>query len=168
MRLTRDYAFDMIEMVGKAISTARMRRVTAKDIEGLAPPWLLEILKRRRPPPEERKPGQDEFGLFQNSPWDDQYQDDSERTDLSSVVPGAQDFQTSPVEEKKFRREWDDYGDAISCRLWEIQRKLRFKEVGVQDTLKDLAELCRKLPANYISKGWGNRLLDIIDAHSRG
>jgi hypothetical protein len=168
MRLTKDYCFDIIELVGKAVSTARMRRVTAKDIESLAPPWLRAILEALRPPPPERKPGQDEFGLFEDSPWEGQYQEDSARTDLSSVVRGAEDFQTSPVEEKVFRREWDIFGDSVSCRLWEIQRRLRFKIVGVQDTLKDLAELCRGLPNGYISKGWGNRLIDIIDAHSRG
>jgi len=164
MRLTREYAFDMIEMVGKAVVTARKKAVTMRDIDGLVPPWLKDILRRSRPEP---SPGQDEFGLFGESPWAAQYESDSERTDLASVVPGAEDFQTSPVERKMIQREWDSYGDSIACELWQIQRKLRFKTVGVQDTLKDLQALCYRI-RSFISKGWANRLAQIIDACSRG
>ena len=71
------------------------------------------------------------------------------------------------VEKKKARRNKHKYGDMYSCRLWELQRKLSFKHSSPQGTLKDLLLLCREI-AGFISCGWANRLVQIIDTCSRG
>lgn len=156
MRITRDYFFDMVELVGRAITTARQKPADDSWLDGMIPRWMP---KPKAPP----KPAQDEFGLFSGTPWGD-----SERTDLSSVVPGAQDdFGFSVVERKEASRNKHDYGDSISCELWEIQRQVRFKEIGVMEGLKDLQQLCRRLARNFISAGWANRLTQIIDECSR-
>jgi len=161
MRISREYFFDMVELVGRAITTARLKPADDSWLDGMIPKWMP-----KPPPPEIHKPGQDEFGLFSGTPWAST--SDSERTDLSTIVPSAQaDFGFSPVERKEATRNKRDYGDSISCELWEIQRQVRFKEIGVLEGLKDLQELCRRLSRHFISAGWANRLTQIIDQFSR-
>lgn len=161
MRISREYLFDMIELVGKAISTARAKPADDAWLDELLPGWI-----RKRPPPRKNPKahtaGHDEFGLFDGTPWSSQ-DDSPERTDLSTVVPGSKDdYGFGPVERKKASRSKHEYGDQVASELWHLQRQVRFKEVGVMDGLKDLQQLCRRL-AGFISEGWANRLTQIID-----
>lgn len=157
MRISREYFFDMVELVGRAITTARAKPADDSWLDDILPRWMP------KPPKKEiHKPGQDEFGLFQDTPW--AATEDSERTDLSTIVPDAEaGFGFGPIEKRKASQSKKDYGDSISCELWELQRKVRFKEVGVMDALKDLQQLCRRLSKHFISAGWANRLTQIID-----
>lgn len=157
MRISREYFFDMVELVGRAITTARLKPADDSWLDDIIPKWMPKLPKE-----EIHKPGQDEFGLFSGTPWAST--SDSERTDLSTVVPDAGfNFGFGPTERKTASRNKHDYGDSISCELWELQRKVRFKEVGVMDALKDLQQLCRRLAKIFISEGWANRLTQIID-----
>jgi hypothetical protein len=164
MRLSRDQVFDLIELVGKAVATARQRPVTQDWLDEISPKWLRDIPKPK-PNPKAHTPGQDEFGLFDGSPWSSE-EADSERTDLSTVVPGAADYNMgfSEVEKKTARRNQREFGDDISCRLWEIQRRMRFKLSTVTETLDQLRELCDWLGRKgYISKGWARSVRAVID-----
>jgi hypothetical protein len=159
MRISRDYFFDMVELVGKAITTARKKPADESWLDEMLPRWMP-----RPPKPKEEihKPGQDEFGLFTGTDWAST--EDSDRTDLSTIVPDSGvNFGFGPTERRKASRSKHEYGDSISCELWELQRKVRFKEVGVMDALKDLQALCRRLAKAFISEGWANRLTQIID-----
>ena len=119
MKLTKEYAFDMIEMVGRAVATARQKQVTPETLDGMTPKWLKDLFKGRGKP--RHKPGQDEFGLFEGSPWESQYRE-SDNADLENVIPGVDGFSFTEVERRKLQREWDQYGDAIACQLWELQK----------------------------------------------
>lgn len=160
MRLSREYAFDMIEMVGKALSTARSKPADASWIDGMVPGWLRKKLPP--PPPDPAEPPEDEYGLFTESGWKD-----SDAGGGAVHAGGDEDLGFSVVEKKKARRNKHKYGDMYSCRLWELQRKLSFKHSSPQGTLKDLLLLCREI-AGFISCGWANRLVQIIDTCSRG
>lgn len=161
MRISREYFFDMVELVGKAITTARRKPADKSWLDGMIPKWMPKL-----PPEEIHKPGQDEFGLFSGTPWAATH--DSERTDLSTILSGLDpQYGFGPVEKKEAERAKHDYGDSISCQLWEIQRQVRFKEIGVTEGLKDLQQLCRRLAKTFISEGWANRLTQIIDECSR-
>lgn len=163
MRITREYVFEMIDMIGKAVAGVRNKKiVTAKDLDRLTPDWLKKMidgLTRRM-----KKRDEDPWGVMAEAGWKDS--ETSEETDLSTIAAGAESFSESAVEKKFIRREWDQYGDSIGCRLWELDRQLRFKEVGVYDALKELGDLCRQFN-RYISPGWGDRIIRIIDEHSR-
>ena len=160
MRISREYLFSMIEFVGKAIATARSKPADGAWLDEMGAPW---IRKRPEKKPREPLPGQDEFGLFDGTPWSQDEASDSERTDLATVVPdSAENFGFGPTERQKAARAKHEFGDQISCKLWELQRQVRFKETGVMDGLKDLQQLCRRL-AGFISEGWANRLAQIID-----
>jgi len=162
MRITRDYVFDMIDMIGRALTTARMKPATMDfwldPLEGLFGERFEKELENARGT-------DDEWGLFAGSPWN---QDEpSSRTDLARIVPGAENFQMSPVEKSLAEKNKHWEGDAISCKLWEIQRQLSFKLSSVRDCLKDLQELAAAIAVRWISKGWGDRLRAIIDEDGR-
>jgi len=160
MRISREYFFDLTELVGKAITTARKKPADQSWLDDMIPRWMP------KPPPEEiHKPGQDEFGLFSGTPWAST--SDSERTDLSTILSQDPGFGFGPLEKKKAEKSKQDYGDSISCELWELQRQVRFKEIGVMDALKDLQTLCRRLSKHFISEGWARRLTQIIDECSK-
>ncbi len=160
MRISRDYVFDMIDLVGRALTTAR-KKPASMDF------WLdpLEGLfgKRFEKELEEAKGTEDEWGLFEGSTWEEP----SARTDLARVAPGAEDFQMSPVERVKAEKNKNHEGDMLSCRLWEIQRHLSFKLSSVHDCLKDLQVLAAAIAKRWISPGWGDRLRTIIDEDGR-
>lgn len=161
MRISRDYFFDLVELVGLAIRTARSKPADGGWLDELGAPWIRR--RPHKPPPVERRPGQDEYGLFDGTPWSTESGGDSERTDLASVVPESREqFGFGPTERQKAARAKYEFGDRIACELWELQRQVRFKETGVLDGMKDLQQLCRRL-AGFISEGWANRLTQIID-----
>lgn len=162
MRISRDWLFDLIELVGRAITTARSKPADGAWLDEMGAPW---IRKRPRKKPPEPRIGQDEYGLFDGTPWsqDRGNEGESERTDLATVVPdSAENFSLQGAEHQKAKRAKHEFGDGIACELWELQRQVRFKETGVMDALKDLQQLCRRL-AGFISEGWANRLTQIID-----
>lgn len=162
MRISREYLFDMLELVGKAISTARSKPADESWLDELLPGWIRDRKPRKNP--KAHTEGHDEFGLFDGTPWSSAEEDDSRRTDLSTVVPGSKDdYGFGPLERKKASRTKHEYGDMIASELWNLQRQVRFKEVGVLDGLKDLQQLCRRLAKWFISEGWARRLTQIID-----
>jgi hypothetical protein len=168
MRLTREYAFDMIELVGKAVSTGRLKEADRTwDLDeqmGLfARRWRLKL----DPVEEAVKEADREYSesLFGGTPWAD------EGEGPLSEHPGDKysEWGSERFEQRRAKREKDSYGDGVACRLWELQRRLRFREIGVQETLKSLQTLCSQLHSvKFISAGWASRLAQIIDAHSRG
>lgn len=159
MRLSREQLFDLVELVGKAVSTARQRPVDESWLDEITPGWLRG---RPKPNPPQKSPGNDEFGLFDGSPWE--AQDDSERTDLSTVVPGAEDFAFAEPEKRKARRNKNEFGDSVACQLWEIQRRVRFRLSTVTEALEDLRRLCSDLgKIRFITPGWGAMVRAVID-----
>lgn len=160
MRISREYYFDLVELVGRAITTARSKPADGAWLDELGAPWIRKRPRKKPPCP---KPGQDEFGLFDGTPWSQDEVSESDRTDLATVVPdSAEDFGFQGAERRKAQRAKHEFGDRVACELWELQRQVRFKEMGVMDALKDLQQLCRRL-AGFISEGWANRLTQIID-----
>jgi hypothetical protein len=159
MRLSREQLFDLVELVGKAVSTARQRPVDASWLDEITPKWLQD---RPKPKPPLKSPGNDEFGLFDGTPWS--AQEDSERTDLSTVVPGAEDFAFSEPEKQKAKRNKNGYGDDVACQLWEIQRRVRFRLSTVTEALDDLRQLCDRLgQIRFITSGWATMVRSVID-----
>lgn len=173
MRITREYVFDMIEMVGKAVSGARAKKGKA------GPEWDLDehlgrILRRwaedndplARKIREAARNEDDRWGL--KTGWVDSQQDGQGSID-DRPRERYSEWGSEAFEQRRAARGYDQYGDAVSCRLWKIQRRLSFRETGVQDALKCLIELCEQMGASgYLSKGWANRLMAILHAHSRG
>lgn len=155
MRLSREQFYDLVELVGKAVSTARQRPVDEAWLDDILPGWV-----KRLPKPKRRPPSQDEFGLFEGSSWSDD--GESERTDLRTVVPGAEDVGFSGPERRKARRNQNEYGDGISCQLWSLQRQVSFGDISVTDGLEQLRELCEQI-AGYISPGWARSVRAVID-----
>lgn len=155
MRLSRDQLFDLVELVGKAVSTARQRPPDKSWLDEAAPGWLRKLPKPKEPP-------KDEYGLFEGTPWASG--EESEATDLDTVAPGAGSFGFAEPEKRKARKNQHEFGDFVSCRLWEIQRRVRFKITTVTDALEDLRRLCDSLGRQgYISKGWAKSLRCVID-----
>jgi hypothetical protein len=171
MRISREYFFDLCELIGKAVATARKKAA--------GPEWdmdeQLEIFARRfainldevdRRIREEAEK-EDTYGLFRTSGWKDSAQDGvdgavNERENrLQYSEWGSERF-----EQRKAQRCYNDFGDGVSCRLWELMRQVQFKETRVMDAMKDLQNMCSGLQG-YISAGWGNRLSQIIDHWSR-
>lgn len=159
MRLSREQFFDLVELVGKAITTARKKPAGEDWLEEISPRWI------RDKNPKAHTPGQDEFGLFDGTPWSS-LEDHSARTDLEAVATGAGDFGFSPVERAKADRAKREFGDTVSCQLWEIQRQVRFRLIGVTEGMTQLMELCRRLARHFISEGWANQLVRILDRAS--
>lgn len=154
MRLSREQVFDLVELVGKAVSTARQRPVDASWLDEISPGWL-----RRLPKPE--KPPEDEFGLFEGSSWQS---GSPEQTDLEAVAPGAGDFGFAEPEKRQARRSQREFGDGVSRQLWDIQRQVQFKLTTVTDALDQLRRLCDSLGSlGYISKGWARSVRLVID-----
>jgi regulator of RNase E activity RraB len=134
MRITREYVFDMIELVGKAVQTARKKEA--------GPEWDMDY----------------------------QIQKFCERHELSPLEQAIKEsvgIQYEDYDSGKAKRAKHDFGDAVSCELWAIQRELSFKMIGTQDAIKRLQSLCNRL-ARFISAGWGTRLANIIDTCARG
>jgi hypothetical protein len=171
VRITREYVFDMIEMVGKAITSARAKKDKAGpewDLDGaidaLIHRWMEERDPLARKIREAAKNEDDRWGL--NLGWTDSEPgggvDDAPREKFSEW--GSEKF-----EQRRAAACYDDFGDSLSCRLWKIQRQLSFKDIGVQEAFTQLIELCERAACvRYITKGWANRLLAILHAHSRG
>lgn len=171
MRISRDYFFDLCELVGKAITTARKKSPGPEwdmdeQLEILGRRWSIDLDAVDRKIREEAGKEEDPYGLFHESGWKDSAQDGQEgavdeRENRRSYSPwGSEKF-----EARKARRAYHDFGDGVSCRLWSLMREVRFKETGVVDAMKKLQSLCNGL-AGYISAGWGNRLAQIIDLWS--
>lgn len=168
MRVTRDWLFDYIELVGKAIAGVRSRRAGPEWdlddlISGFIDRWRMNRDRIERSIEREAQEEDDHWGL--GIDWKDSADDgtsgplgDRPRKEYSRW--GSEAF-----EQKRAQGYYDDFGDAISCRLWEIQRRLRFKEMGVLDTAKELQEMLHKLKG-YVSAGWANSLAAIIDQAS--
>lgn len=171
MRISREYFFDLCELIGKAVTTARKKAAGPEwdmdeQIEILARRWSIDLDEVDRRIREEAEK-EDQYGLFGGSDWKDSAQDGVDgavderenRREYSSY--GSEKF-----EQRKAQRCYNDFGDGVSCRLWELMRQVRFKETKVVDAMKDLQGLCNGL-GGYISSGWGNRLAQIIDHWSR-
>jgi hypothetical protein len=164
-RISREYVFDLLELVGKAVSTARKKAA--------GPKWDLDeqidlFLRRWSIAPAEideycRKAAEeDEYGLFEGSSWRDSAAGVEGSVDERENRRDYSPWGSEAFEQRKAQRHYDDFGDSVSCSLWELQRRLRFKELGVRDALKELQEQCHRL-RGYISTGWANRLAAIID-----
>lgn len=172
MRISREYFFDLVELVGKAITTARKKAA--------GPEWnmdeQLEIFMRRHQIDNDdlekaiRKAAareDDHWNVFGDSGWKDSAQDGNDgAVDERENRQEFSKYGSEAFEQRKCQREKDQFGDGISCQLWELQRQVRFGETKVVDALKDLQQLCHRL-AGFISAGWGNRLAQIIDHWSR-
>lgn len=162
MRITREYLFDMVEMVGKAVATARRRQ--ADDS------WLmddiLDMMIRKSELTEsmvDEEAQKEDWGVVDDSQWKskDDAQTKEERLDLDKngwSVYGADQF-----EMKKAQKEKDDFGEVVAWQLRSLQRAVAFKDIGVIEGLKRLQELCHRFRKTFISEGWANRLAAIID-----
>jgi len=172
MRISREYFFDLVELVGKAITTARKKPA--------GPEWNMEeqlrtFMRRHeieeddldRAVREAADREDDRWNVFGESGWKDSAQDGNDgAVDARPERKAFSRWGSEAFEQKKCQREKDEFGDGISCQLWELQRQVRFKETKVVDAMKDLQHLCHRL-AGFISAGWGNRLAQIIDHWSR-
>jgi hypothetical protein len=163
MRLSREQFFDLVELVGKAVVTARLKPADDSWLDEMVPGWLRAKKPRRNP--KAHTPGQDEFGLLDGTPWSSQ-EDESERTDLVAVAPGAGDFGFAAVERARAERAKREFGDGVSTELWTIQRKVSLGGYTVTEGMTLLMELCRRLSRMFISEGWANTLTRIIDRAS--
>jgi hypothetical protein len=169
MRITREYIFDLIELVGKAVVTARKKAAGPEwdldeQVARFIDRWRLNRDRIEKAVQEEAAAENNHWGLDLGG-WKDSTEngtagslDDRPRETYSRW--GSEAF-----EQRRAQREYDFFGDAAACSLWEIQRRLRFKETGVMDSLKDLQGMCDNL-RTYISTGWANRLAAIIDQSS--
>ena len=174
MRITKEYVFDMIEMVGKAVTNARAKKDKAgpewdlnEGIDCLIRKWLEDRDPLARRIREAANNEDDRWGILTG--WKDSAQDGVSGSLDDGPRESYSEYGSEKFEQRKARRGYDEYGDAVSCRLWKIQRKLSFGDIGVHDALRDLAELCERCgETGYISKGWSGRLLAILHAHSRG
>lgn len=171
MRLSREYFFDMCELVGKAITTARKKKAGPswdmdEQLEIFFRKWEIDRDEVERRIRAEAKEEDDRFGLFEASSWRDSAQDgqmgpiDERENRQEYSKYGSEKF-----EQRKAQKFYNDFGDGVSCRLWELMRQVRFKETGVVDGLKELQGICGQL-VGYISAGWANRLAAIIDLNS--
>lgn len=170
MRISREYFFDLCELVGKAITTATQKEAGPKwdmeeQLECFARRWSLDLDAVDRKIREAHK--EDEYGLFEESGWKDSAQDGTDSAvDERENRRAYSRYGSERFEQRKAQRCYNDYGDTVSCHLWELMRQVRFKETRVVDAMKDLQRLCNGL-GGYISSGWGNRLAQIIDHWSR-
>jgi hypothetical protein len=171
MRISREYFFDMCELVGKAVTTARKKEAGPswnmdEQLEIFFRKWKIDADKVDRAIREEAKEEDDRWGVFKESGWKDSAQDgqggpiDERENRQEYSKYGSEKF-----EQRKAQKFYNDFGDGVSCRLWEIMRQVRFKEIGMVDGLKELQRICNDL-AGYISAGWANRLAVIIDLNS--
>jgi len=167
MRITREYLFDMVELVGTAVATARRRQ--ADDS------WLiddmLDFMIRKYDLTEtmvDEEAQKEDWGVVDDSQWKskDEASTKEERLDLDKngwSVYGAEGF-----EMKKAQKAKDEFGEVVAWQLRTIQRAVAFKDIGVIEGLKRLQELCNHLRKTFISEGWANRLAAIIDSSCRG
>jgi hypothetical protein len=175
MRITKEYVFDMIEMVGKAVANARAKSDKAGpewdfwgSVESMVRRWMDEKDPIARKIKAAAEAEDDRWNL--ETGWKDSAQDS---VDGQVAEPQYREtyseYGSEKFEQRTAKREYKEFGDTVSCRLWKIQRELSFGDSGVHDALKDLIRLCEWMGGlNYISKGWANRLLVILHAHSRG
>lgn len=172
MRLTREYVFDLIELVGKAVVTARKKAASRAwdmdgQLDGFVRRWSLdtEDLDRRIRESAGLRQG---WGLFGGSTWRDSSDDgqDGSIDDRAASTPWSP-WGGEAFEQRRAQRNYDSHGDSFACSLWRLQRQLQFKEVGVLEALKDLQEICSTVGRGFISQGWGNRLAAIVDQTSR-
>ncbi len=171
MRITREYFFDLCDLIGKAITTARKKPA--------GPEWNMDeqigfFMRRHeidqdkleKAIREEAQAEDDRWNVFGESGWKDSAQDGQEgAVDASEKRREYSKWGSEQFEQRKAQREKNQFGDSVSCRLWELMRQVRFKETRVVDAMKDLQQLCRGL-SGFISSGWGNRLAQIIDLYS--
>lgn len=170
MRLSREYFFDLCELVGKAITTARKKAA--------GPQWdmdeQLEFFMRRhdidqekldRAIREEAQTEDDQYNLFHGSEWKDSAQDGQTGSTDSRPREEYSKYGSEKFEQRKAQRSYDEYGDMVSCHLWELMRQVRFKETKITDAIKDLQRFCYGM-SGYISTGWASRLAQIIDQSS--
>lgn len=173
MRITKEYVFDMIEMVGKAVTNARAKKGKAgpewdldQALNGMIRRWMEDqdpLAKRIR----EAANNEDDRWNLQTG-WVDSQSDGQGSLDDRPRETFSQ-YGSEKFEQRKAVRGYDQYGDAISCKLWKIQRELSFGDIGVQVALHKLVSLCSEMAlTKYISKGWADRLSAILHAHSRG
>jgi hypothetical protein len=173
MRITKEYVFDMIEMVGKAVTNARAK----KDKAG--PEWDLEasldcMIRRWMDDQDPLAKRIKEAASNEDDRWNLQTGwVDSQADGQGSLDDGPREtyseYGSEKFEQRKAKRGYDQYGDQISCKLWKINRRLAFGDIGVQDALHKLITLCVEMGhVKYISRGWADRLAAILHAHSRG
>lgn len=167
MRITREYLFDMVEMVGKAVSTARRRQ--ADDS------WLIEnmidFMVRKYDLTEtmvDEEVQKEDWGVVDDSEWKpkDEASTRQERLDLDQN--GWSIYGADQLEMKKAQKEKDKFGESVAWQLRSIQRAVAYKDIGVIEGLKCLQELCSHLRKFFISEGWANRLAAVIDSSCRG
>lgn len=170
MRISREYFFDLCELVGKAVTTARKRKAGPEwdmdeQIECFARRWSIDLEKvdqRIR----EKVEKEDPYGLFNDSGWKDSALDGHDgAVDEPESRREYSRWGSEAFEQKRAQRCYDDFGDQISCRLWKLMRQVQFKETKVMDAMKDLQSLCGGL-RGYISVGWASRLANVIDQNS--
>lgn len=173
MRITKEYVFDLIEMIGKAVSTARAKKAKAgpewdldESIGRMIHRWMEDrdpLAKRIK---EAADNEDDRWGL--ETGWVDSQADGQGSLD-DRPRETYSEYGSEKFEQRKAVRGYDQYGDAISCKLWQVNRKLAFGDIGVQDALHKLVTLCVEMgQLKYISRGWSDRLAAILHAHSRG
>lgn len=147
MRLSREQFFDLVELVGKAIVTARQKPADVSWLAGLAPGWL-------RKKELEEEPKEDVYGLFSGTAW---VEDQEKKRSI---------YEFSVMGRAKVERAKKAYEDSISCELWQIDRGVRFRKLPVTEGMTQLMELCRRLSKHFISEGWANLLVRILDRAS--
>ncbi|SRR5579871_1982026 len=171
MRITREYFFDLCELVGKAITTARKKQAGPQwnmdeQLAIFFRKWEIDMDEVDRAIQESAEAEEDHFGLFEGSGWKDSAEDGRKGpVDEPEKRETYSRWGSEKFEQRKAQRYYDAYGDQVSCRLWQLMREVRFNETKVTDAMKDLQHLCNRL-SGYISTGWGNRLAQIIDHYS--
>lgn len=170
MRISRDYFFDLCELIGKAITTARKKQAgpqwdMEEQIRKFARRHEIDTAELDRRIREEAEQ-EDQFGLFKETGWKDSAHDGREGAlEEPKSREAYSRFGSEKFEQRRAQKDYDEYGDSVSCRLWDLDRQVRFKEIRVTEALKELQQLCDGM-AGYISAGWGHRLAQIIDQSS--
>jgi hypothetical protein len=171
MRISREYFFDLCELIGKAITTARKKQAGPswnmdEQLEIFFRKWEIDKDEIDRAIRESARDDEDRFGLFEESGWKDSAQDGHEGAiDERENRREYSKYGSEKFEQRKAQRCYNDYGDSVSSHLWHLMREVRFKETRVVDALKELQRFCSQM-AGYISAGWGHRLAQIIDQSS--
>jgi len=166
MQIDRDWVFDFIDMLGGAVSNARLKPASPEwDFKGKLE-MLIDEIRRAKDAEfdsivkKEAEAENNHWNLFENSTWKDEpgggLEEPSKRQEWSPY--GSEAFEQANAQ--KFK---EQVGRGIAKSLERIQRMLAKRKIGVYEALKRLQELCDSIAGAMVSWGWSHRIRQIID-----
>src|SRR5262249_37320669 len=121
MRISREYFFDLCELIGKAITTARKKAAGPdwdmdEQLEIFFRKWAIDRDEVDRRIREEAAEEDDRFGLFGDSGWKDSAQDGTDgAVDERENRREYSKWGSEKFEQRKAQRCYNDFGDGVSC-----------------------------------------------------